>query len=353
MSALLLLLAGLLVALPPASLEGQISGVVQDQGGRPLEGASVEAWGSDRRLATRVTGADGAFSFPSLEPREVSALYASRLGFRSARVELVPGVSRQEIRLVPEPIALPALEVEMERDLCTDREEDAMARRLWERMRVHYDGGLDSMGVATYLAGRSGEVAGGALGPVPVSEPGVDQRGSSFLLRVSWRRRIQREGYAYPVRRPTASGATDSWVYPPLQADLAPHFIDPLFGRLHSLAMLSEGGEGWTLAFCPRDTRRPGVQGTLILATDTSLVSAEWLFTTPEPREGAGGRALFGPPEGTAGERYLLPAEGIFWRRSTEELYQQTYERFEGWIVAPGDSVPFLPARRVSGASDR
>ena len=63
-------------------------------------------------------------------------------------------------------------------------------------------------GVATYLA-TNREVVGrdeGGLGIPTTLGPAEEQRGSSFLPRVSWDRRIDREGYAYPVRRPTAGG---------------------------------------------------------------------------------------------------------------------------------------------------
>lgn len=343
--ALLLLLAGALGWSP--GLSAQITGRVLDQGGNPIEGAAVEAWGDDRRLATRLTDATGTFTIPAVVAVRTTALYAARIGFRARRVDVEPGAGPVEIRLDSEAIALPSVEVVTPREFCP-RPDEREAREIWQAVRQRYAHGLDTMGVATYLATNRGLVDRDELGiamPVGAAE---EQRGSSFLLRVSWDRRIDREGYAYPVRRPTAGGALDSWVYAPLEADLAPHFIGELFGRLHTLSVFSEDETGWRLAFCPRDRDRASIQGTLHVTPDTTLVAAEWLFRTPEPGENAGGRAVFIPGGRRGSNPYLLPSEGMSWRMSPEGGFQQVQERYEGWIVAPGDSVPFLPSRKAT-----
>jgi hypothetical protein len=332
-------------ALLPSPTAAQLSGTVVDISGIPLEGVTVEAWGEAQRLATRITDPTGAFRFPPGIATRTTALYAHRLGYRGVRLELDPGTLEPvEIRLDAEAIPLPAVDVVAVREFCP-REDESAARALWNAARARYLQGLDSMGVATYLASSREVVSRDRLTGSAPQGAALDQRGSSFLLRVSWARRIEREGYAYPVRRPTAEGALDSWVYAPLEADLAPHFADPLFGRLHTLSIFSEDGSGWRIAFCPRDPRRPSIQGTLHLAADTSLVSADWLFRTPEPSEEAGGQAFFAPV-GSRVARFLLPSEGLSWRKAPDGGFARSHERFEGWIVAPGDSVPFLPSRR-------
>lgn len=331
--------------LAPSEGVSQLTGTVSDMSGTPLEGVTVEAWGEAQRLATRITDGSGAFRFPPGIAARTTALYAHRLGYRGVRLELEPGAPDPvEIRLDPEAIPLPAVDVVATREFCP-REDEPAARALWNAARARYLQGLDSMGVATYLAASREVVSRDRLMGTAPQGAALDQRGSSFLLRVSWRRRIEREGYAYPVRRPTSEGALDSWVYAPLEADLAPHFADPLFGRLHTLSVFAGDGSGWRIAFCPRDPRRPSIQGTLHLAQDTSLVSADWLFRTPEPSEEAGGQAFFAPV-GPRVARFLLPSEGISWRKSPDGGFARSHERFEGWIVAPGDSVPFLPSRR-------
>ena len=80
--------------------------------------------------------------------------------------------------------------------------------------------------------------------------------------------------------------------------------------------------------------------------------AAEWSFGTSEPDEDAGGRAVFAEESPDGAKPYLLPTEGLFWRRTGHDQYLQRYERYEGWLVAPGDSVPFLPTREISGAED-
>ncbi len=342
---LLLLVAGLLGW--SRELSAQLTGRVLDQGGNPIEGAAVEAWGEDRRLATRLTDASGAFTIPAVVAVRTTALYASRIGFRALRVDVEAGAGPVEIRLDAQAITLPSVDVVAPREFCPRRDERS-ARELWQALRQRYAQGLDSMGVATYLATNREVVDRDELGIPTTLGPAEEQRGSSFLLRVSWDRRIDREGYAYPVRRPTAGGAQDSWVYAPLEADLAPHFIGDLFGRLHTLSVFSEDETGWRLAFCPRNDSRASIQGTLHVTPDTSLVSAEWLFRTPEPGESAGGRAVFIPGGRRGSNPYLLPSEGMSWRMSPEGGFLQVQERYEGWIVAPGDSVPFLPSRKVA-----
>lgn len=354
-----LLLVGLAAASGPTGAAAQLAGSVTDATGAPLEGVTVEAWGEALRLAIRVTDIGGNFFFPEAVASRTTAVYAHRIGYRGVRRSVAPGAASPiVIRLDPEAIPLPAVGVVAPRELCP-RAEDPGARALWESARTRYLGGLDSMGVATYLAAARDALPRDRLPGPPPEGAALDQRGSSFLLRVSWKRRIEREGYAYPVRRPTRGGAQDSWVYAPLEADLAPHFADPLFGRVHTFSFLDGSGEGppagreapegWRIVFCPREPERPSIQGTLQLAADTALSAVRWSFRTPEPQEEAGGQALF-PPVTPDGSRYLLPSEGITWRRSEGEEFQRSYERFEGWIVAPGDSVPFLPSRRpVSG----
>jgi len=344
-----LALLGLLVGVlgGAGEIQGQLSGFVLDQAGNPIEGVAVEAWGETLRLATRVTDATGAFSLPQVVAVRTTALYAHRIGFRAVRREIEPGAGPVEIRLDSEAVSLPSVEVVTSREFCP-RSDERAARALWEAARTRYAHGLDSMGVATYLAAQREVVQPTALGSPPPLGEAEEQRGSSFLLRVSWDRRIDREGYAYPVRRPTAEGALDSWVYAPLQADLAPHFVNELFGKLHTLSVFSEDETGWRLAFCPRDRGRPSIHGTLHVAPDSSLVAAEWLFQTKEPEESAGGRALFIPGGNQGTSPYLLPSEGVFWRKAPEGGFLQVHERYEGWIVAPGDSVPFLPSRQIT-----
>ena len=76
------------------------------------------------------------------------------------------------------------------------------------------------------------------------------------------------------------------------------------------------------------------------------------LFETPEPMEHAGGRAYFTPILSRSVLSHFLPFEAVVWRAIPAGDYLQSYQRYEDWRVAPGDSVPLLPLRRESGRAD-
>lgn len=338
------------VLLLPGTLGAQISGIVVNQEGEPLSEARVEAWGPGSRLAARTTGAEGRFSFPARISGEVASLYASRMGYRAARVGVGPGTREYRIRLHAEPLRIEGVVAETPRDFCA-AEADDEARRIWEDLARRYSDAVDTLGVATYLASAEREVTLDGLAPLELPEVGREQRGSSLHLRFGWERWIRDRGYARPIVRNGPEGGYDSWVYPPLHADFAPHFVEETFGRLHDFRLLGRTADGWTLAFCPEDSDddEPYLRGRLGVRSDTLLAWAEWSFRTPEPDENAGGRAVF--PDVREGETvFLLPTEGLFWRRLPEDgPYLLTHEKYEGWLVSGGDSVPFLPRRGGGG----
>ena len=194
---------------------------------------------------------------------------------------------------------------------------------------------MDTLGVATYLAEADTIVPLSELGSLKLPSLNLSQRGSSSLLRFSWTRRIDREGYASAIRRIDTGRAYDSWVYPPLEADFAPHFVDDDFGERHRF-VIADDSDGWVLEYCPKNTDKPSIKGTITLARDTTF----------------GGRALFKPIlPGAVQLSHLLPAEAVTWRAVPAGDYLQSYQRYEDWKVAPGDSVPLLPLRRVTGGA--
>ena len=311
----------------------------------PLAQVDIELWGDNGRLQVVTTNADGRFQFAASLTSRASALYAQRLGYRAVRISTMPGTTYYALRMAPEPLTMEGLVVDVEADRCSARE-DSDARALWQALRERYSHGIDSLGAATYLAAAITAVPLGEIGPVDIGDARTAQRGSAPLFRSSWRRRVLREGYARRLSAPSPDGMFESWGYPPLDADFATHFLDTTFGRLHKFHLLEEEEvEGWMLGFCPRDQDRASIAGFMRVTPDTTLVLAEWTFRTEAPEEGAGGRAVFTQGEGGIGGTYLLPTEGLFWRRVDANRYLQRYQRFEGWITAPGDSVPFLPAR--------
>ena len=333
----------------------QIDGVVTRAGGLPLEGVSVEAWSDDLRVGATLTDALGVFSFSDAIALNTVMLRAGALGFEVAEVTIQSGVNSYSIELTEAPLAVEGLVVTMEEATCEDGREDARGRELWQYARFRYDGLMDTLGVATYLAEADTIVPLSELGALKLPALNLSQRGSSSLLRFNWTRRIDRDGYAFAIRRMDGAAPYDSWVYPPLEADFAPHFVDDVFGERHRFVIDDEGPDGWLLAYCPKDTGKPSIKGTITLARDTTFASIDWLFQTPEPIEHAGGRAFFTPILSRSVLSHFLPAEAVIWRAIPAGDYLQSYQRYEDWRVAPGDSVPQLPLRRegVGGGVSR
>jgi hypothetical protein len=327
-------------------VSAQIRGVVTARGGVPLEGVAIEVWTANRRIAARLTDSNGRFFFPESIAFQAVTLQVGGLGFKTLDVTVEVDVDDYAIQLEEAPLMLEGLLVTTEESTCEMGRDDAVARQLWQLARLRYHGLMDTLGVATYLAEADTVVPLSKLGPLDLPSLALSQRGSSSLLRFSWSRRIERDGYAFKVRRTDGARPYDSWVYAPLDADFAPHFVDDLFGERHRLVVEHEGPEGWTLAYCPKKDNKPSIKGTIALARDTTFKSIEWLFETPDPVEHAGGRAVFSPPLANHVQAYLLPSEAIVWREVPGGEYLQRYQRFEDWLVAPGDSVPALPLRR-------
>ena len=330
-------------------LAAQLDGVVTRPGGLPVEGVSVEAWSADRRVAATVTNGLGVFIFSEEIAAETVLLRLSTLGFNVEEVTILDGRTSYEIELTESPLAVEGLVVTMERATCEMGREDEEAKRLWQLARLRYDGLMDTLGIATYLAEADTIVPLSQLGSLKLPDLNLSQRGSSSLLRFNWTRRINREGYAFAIRRIDAGKAYDSWVYPPLEADFAPHFADDVFGERHRF-VIEDDTDGWVLAYCPKKTDKPSIKGTITIARDTTFAAVDWLFQTPEPIESAGGRAYFKPIlSNNFVLSHLLPSEAVIWRAIPEGDYMQSYQRYEDWRVAPGDSVPLLPLRRERG----
>lgn len=327
-----------------ASLSAQITGTVVDQAGGPLQGVLVEAWSADRRVQTRISDDEGRFSFAAPVAEITTALYAHRLGLQALRVQVSAGVQDYLLRMTDAPIALEELIVDVGAPTCSSKEDEA-ARQIWSDMAARYSRGIDTLGVATYFAGSIQAVSPSEIGPVAVGSVGTAQRGSAPLYRASWSRRVDRSGYARSLSAPSSDGTFEAWGYPPLEADFAVHFGQEVFGKQHRFTLEAERNDGWYIRFCPKDDDQPNISGILHITTDTLLKVAEWSFSTKEPNEDAGGRAVFAEDRPDGVDPYLLPMEGLFWRRTGHNQFLQRYERYEGWIVAPGDSVPFLPNR--------
>lgn len=346
--------------LPQSSAPSRVElrGTVTDTAGAPLVSVTVQVRAGERTLVATATDGDGGFRLQLPDALEEIAgerpmtLRAERLGYRTADLPFPDDPTREvHIVLAPTPLPLPGFQVDAGPVTCERDDMDGTARRLWERMAERHPGGLDTLGVATYI-----RVSTDTLNePVERSlredhEYEEGQRGSAPILRIGWTRRIERQGYAFPVRRTDRTGSFDSWSYAPIEADFAPHFGTDQFGRRHYLQMVSDGPDGWTVRFCARNEEDPHLVGRLEIGADTLLRRAEWRFHTPEPDEEAGGWASFPPPRPDGEAQPLLPRESMTWKTLPGDRTLRRAQWFESWILAPGDSVPFLP-RRKAGAS--
>ena len=185
------------------------------------------------------------------------------------------------------------------------------------------------------------------------------QRASAPLLRLGWNRRVDREGYAFPVRRTDNTGSYDSWGYPPLEADFSSHFVADLFGDLHDFQLEVGDEEGWILHFCAREQDDPYLDGVLEVGPDTLIYRAEWRFYTDEPDEGAGGWARFPPVVNGDTSPPLLPSESLTWKglpngqiRAASSVVRGLDHRGRGFgSLPPGASIKLSHRATLATAS--
>ncbi len=331
----------------------EVVGRVVDREGEGVAWARVQIVDEGRVLAGASSEADGHFRVMARGWRLVDpVLRVERMGFAPLE-EALPreGALERILVLDSAPIALPALEVSGGTAAC-EAPETRTGTDFLERATELHTLDLDTLGVASYTLARTDTLPEGiVVDRSHVSDESLEpgQRSSAPLLRISWERRVDREGYAFPVRRTHRNGSYDSWSYAPLEADFSGHFLSEGFRGLHHLSPPEPHLDGgWDIDFCPRDDSRPGLQGRLTFTADTLLLRAEWRFVTPEPHEGAGGRISF-PAVDHDGTVRLLPDESLTWRRLPDGSLQRRAQWYEGWILSAGDSVPFLPGRNSGG----
>ncbi len=329
-------------AVPRAAV---IEGTVLEPSGVPVVGARVELWSGSRVLVADQTDTEGRFTLETdADWAPGWQIRATRLGFQTIDLSLASGDTSLQIELSPAPLPLPGFEVVGDRDICAAGD-DRAARDIWRAASRRHAGGLDTLGVASYTRVRTDTLTGQVTAGSGIEGATPGQRASAPLLRLGWTRRIDREGYAFPVRRTDSRGSYDSWGYPPLEADFSSHFTAELFAELHDFQLEVSDSEGWVVHFCARDQDSPYLDGVLELGPDTLITRAEWRFYTEEPDEGAGGWARFPPASGRASAPPLLPLESVVWKTLPNGEIVRTAQWYEDWVIAEGDSVPFLPVR--------
>jgi Carboxypeptidase regulatory-like domain len=322
-----------------------IEGTVHDPTGAPVVSARVELRSADRVLVADRTDDAGRFVLNTDEPWSPDLrVRTQRLGYETAEVAVPNDFGPLEIVLSPAPLPLPGFDIVNNREICSE-DPDQNARRLWEAAAQHHEGGLDTVGVASYTRARTDTLAANTTTGVGTEGTTPGQRASAPLLRLSWDRRVEREGYAFPVQRTDLARSYSSWGYPPLEADFASHFGTETFGDEQDFHIESQGANGWVLHFCGRQEKRPYLDGVLEIGPDSLIRRVEWRFHTPDPDEDAGGWARFPPTTAAGGPPPLLPSESVTWKTLPDGEVIRRAEWYEGWVIARGDSVPFLPQR--------
>lgn len=267
---------------------------------------------------------------------------------------------------------LPGIVARAEREACPGRD-GPRARELWTRMRARYEGGLDSVSTWAEMHASSGYVASASLmrfdtapsnhadgttdgwnihdarrdaqqrGLAFYDAPrvGSGRRGMSGTLRGTLSRGIALRGYATLNVGISAdiSQVSAVWTYPPLDGELATHFISDLFGERTNFRIDRAQGP-IIVAFCtaPGFRAQPYLSGSLFLRADSSLERVQWHYHTPEPPEDAGGEVRFAPPG--PGARALAPLEGEIYRRHVGDQFFHRKLVYSAWSIDP---APFLP----------
>jgi hypothetical protein len=321
------LFAAILATLASLPAAAQVRGRVVDAADRPVPGAVVEVWMDARLAAGTQTDADGRFV---LDVRaEGGMLTVRRLGLRTRTMRLAADTALV-VRMAVQPVVLRPVSVAATRRRTCPNREDPRARTLWERMRGRYwQPDQDSVFVFAFM-----EFRGGTGQKADAWDPAAGRTSAGWTtgpLVIAHPESMPFSGYATDA----AGGAgerTASWSYRALDQGAIQDFTGDYFGSAHTFSLLHQAAGETTIAFCPRGRmeRTGQIEGTLVLAADTTLQRAQWSFRTPHPDEDAGGEASYDPPDPALG-RALLVRESIFWRKTNPPRYYFEGHRFSGW----------------------
>lgn len=324
-----LALASLLIA---AQARAQLSVRVIAAPDRSLANAQVELWSPTARVATQVTGSDGRARFSSADARAASAALVRLIGFRPERVALAASVDTLNVRLTALPSPLPTVTVSDAETQCP-MVDSPDARGRWERARSLYSA-PNLLGRTSMLETGSGTIGAEALGDVSRMRIAKGSRAYTVAGMEGARHGIGARGYVYPLTESHNFKDYGVWAYPALTREYAEHFAEAVFGERHTLAVVSVGPDSLeaVLAFCARDRRQTGLDGTLRIGEDGTFLSARWMFyNRARGAERAGGEVVFAPRDRSTPTPTLLAAQGIFWRRLPSGMYYQRWEQYERW----------------------
>lgn len=317
----------------PAGAVGQVQATVVDSAsGVSVRGAVIEAWSPARRTGAAETGVSGRFGLTAGDTAGALVLFVRAVGFRPVRVRIHGRMLPDTIRLARAPVWLPALSTSAGGRLCPVAD-DPSARALLAAVALHYDSVRNLGPVEASAHFRDGFAVDSEVGEWaadPSSQAGVAGTGEMFRV---WRDIIiPSVGYAMPTQgHPSLDGQFLQWDYPPFEMGYAFHFFEPLFAARHLLAF-GPGDAGMTeLVFCPRSTKQPEIEGSLMIGEDSGLARATWHFLVPKSDERAGGEATFAPLNPAAPPDLLMTVRSEFWRKTSRGRWYQRAWSFGRW----------------------
>lgn len=316
----------------------QVHGQVVDGGGAPVAGARVELWAPLRRLEWRETDASGAFEFAAPQADSATGLVVSRVGYRARSLTVPRPAAPLQVRLSEAAVRLEAVSVRASAGRLCPNGDDPRARALWSAAAARY-GSADTLSIEVDEMVATGNVPRAEIGMVDERWSRPNRRGTA-----PQRRAVDPViGYGFRI---ASSFDPDyaAWQYLPLGSHHAQHFIDASFGTYNTLSVRGQDAEGIVLAFCSRGLtgrRAIGIEGTLTLGADTTLVSATYRFRPRDPEEDAGGEVTFVPHPGRGSLPWLVPATSLYWRalHGRRDLYFQRWERFGAWRIWKRDDI--------------
>jgi hypothetical protein len=315
--------------LPPGNTG--LTGTVVSVDGIPIPDVRVELWIGVDRLAAAKSDQSGQFRFE--EPLKAGTmLLARRIGFEPARVQVHVRTDTMTVVMHELAASLPEVAIVEAKRLCPNRDEPA-ARNFWDESRHNYASGLRH-GRGADFTGSYGIVDRQNVGSFEGAHPTSGSRAYSAAGVAGVRYLLSKHGYVRlepPIHSDRDFGV---YWYAPLAAEYAEHFADSLFGAFHTFSIVSEETSESIIAYCPKDRRYSGLEGTLRISTDGEFVEARWRYWNPmRDAEEAGGDALFAPRDPNQSDAILVPAAGTFWRRLRSGMFYQVHQEYSKWTV--------------------
>ena len=336
--------------LHPAAAQ-QVRGHVVDERGTSVPMADIALWRGERIVLSRHADAEGRFSVPLDSLSSASGIAARAIGFRPTSLHVVtPGSDSLVIVLGRYATPLPELVATTAAQRCPNRE-DPEATATWQRMRAQTLLAPLTTGLAAVQHRTIDVVSASEVSRVPNDlPPGSSEVDAGY--RVTADRFIRDSGYAVRKRPDRISwvamqdDAYLDWWYPRLDWWDSDHFARDAFGQRVTLSFgPSEAGD-MILIFCPKDTRQPGIRGTLRIGAGFHLREARWRFVTGKPEEDAGGEVTFLVGQSSR----LLPLQALYWRRlgGRKDRYYREVATFDGWLLGGTGRVPSLDPSRAT-----